>query len=163
MGTFDGLWGYGLVFLFSAIPFFEAYAVIPLAILAGLSTLPVIILGLAGNILTVLLVILFLDKIKQWRKKRKGDDEDTTSPTKRSIRAKKLWIKYGLPGLAFIGPLLVGSHLTTFMSVTLGGTKQSTANWMVASLVIWCSVFTVLAYLGIDFLNLGERNLFQAN
>lgn len=156
----DGLWGYGLVFLFSALPFFEAYAVIPLALLAGLSTIPVIVLGLTGNILTVLLVIVFIDKIQQWRKRRKGD-QDTKSPSKRSTRAKTLWKKYGLPGLAFIGPLIVGSHLTTFMSLSLGGTKRATAKWMVASLVVWCAVFTLFAYLGIDFLNLEDRNLFR--
>lgn len=158
----DGLWGYGLVFLFSALPFFEAYMVIPLALLAGLSALPVIALGLTGNALTVLLVIVFLDRIKQWLKRRKGD-QDSTTPTKRSIRAKALWKKYGLPGLAFIGPLIVGSHLTTFMSVSLGGTKRGTVLWMLASLVVWCTVFTLLYYLGIDLLNLKNRNLFGDN
>ncbi|WP_374703469.1 small multi-drug export protein [Bacillus sp. Marseille-P3661] len=156
----DLLWAYALVFIFAAVPFFEGYAVVPLAIIAGLSPVLVIILGFVGNILTVLLLIIFIDKVKQWRKKRKGE-ENSQQSSKRSLRAKKIWEKYGLPGLALIGPLFVGSHLTAFMSVSFGGTKKLTAYWMTASLIVWITVFTILGYLGIDFMGLGEMNLFN--
>lgn len=158
MNVLDTLWAYVLVFIFAAVPFFEAYGVIPIAMIAGLSPVPVIILGLVGNIITVLIVIVFVNKIKEWRQKRKGDEEK--APGKRAVRAQKLWKKYGLPGLAIIGPLFVGSHLTAFMSLTLGGTKKKTAYWMTASIVIWSLLFAVLVHFGIDLLGHGERNLF---
>lgn len=113
------LWAYILVFIFAAAPFFEAYAVVPLASVAGLAVLPVMILGLIGNILTVSLVILFINQIKNWRKKRKKDEGN-----KRNVRAQNLWNKYGLPGLAMFGPLLVGSHLTALASMSFGGHKK---------------------------------------
>lgn len=160
MNLLDTLWAYILVFLLAAVPFFEAYGVIPLAIIAGLSPVPVIILGLVGNIVTVLFVIIFVNKIKEWRQKRKCGEEEK-APGKRTLRAQKLWMKYGLPGLALIGPLFVGSHLTAFMSVTLGGTKKKTAYWMIASIVIWSVVLVILVNLGIDFLGHGERNFFE--
>ncbi len=159
MNVADTLWPYILVFILAAVPFFEAYGIIPLAILAGLSPVPVVILGLVGNIATVLVVILFINKIKEWRKrKRKGEEKE---PNKRTIRAQNLWKKYGLPGLAFIGPLLVGSHLTAFMSLTLGGTKKRTAFWMTASIVVWSITFTILAYYGVDLLGYEHRNFFE--
>lgn len=156
----ETLWPYVLVFIFAALPFFEAYGVIPLAMLAGLSTVPVIILGLVGNILTVLLLIIFINKFKEWRQKRSKNKEEK-SPTKRTIRAQNLWKKYGLPGLAIIGPLLVGSHLTALMSLTLGGTKKKTAYWMTASIILWSTTFAILFYFGIDLLGHKERNLFE--
>ncbi|WP_096200197.1 small multi-drug export protein [Bacillus sp. FJAT-45350] len=159
MNLFDSLWTYALVFILAAVPFFEAYGVIPLAILAGLSPVPVIILGLIGNIVTVLFVIVFVNKIKEWRLKRKSGEEKSGS--KRTLRAQKLWKKYGLPGLAIIGPLIVGSHLTAFMSLTLGGAKKRTAFWMTTSIVIWSLTFAVLVHFGIDLLGHGERNLFE--
>lgn len=158
------LWAYILVFILAAVPFFEAYGVIPLASIAGLSVVPVIILGLVGNILTVLLVILFMNQIKNWRKKRKNNNDQEES--KRSLRAQILWRKYGLPGLAMLGPLLVGSHLTALASMSFGGTKKTTFLWMSASITIWSIVFTVLIFLGVDFLGLEDRaviNYFNHN
>lgn len=151
------LWGYVLVFILSAIPLFEAYGVIPIAVIAGLSFVPVMVLGLVGNIVTVFLLILFIEQIKNWRKKRKEEGEPNES--KRSLRAKKLWNKYGLPGLALLGPLLVGSHLTALASMSFGGSKKGTFLWVSASITVWSIVFTVLLFLGIDFLGLKDRGI----
>lgn len=157
------LWGYILVFILGAVPFFEAYGVIPIASIAGLSVVPVTILGLAGNLLTILLLPLFIDQIKNWRKKRGKVKEEEN---KRFVRAENLWKKYGLPGLAMIGPLIVGSHLTALASMTFGGTRQLTFIWLTISMTIWSILFTVLIFLGVDFLGLEVRafiNYFQTN
>lgn len=145
------LWAYILVFLLAAIPFIEAIAIIPIAIVGGLSAVPVFLLAFTGNYLTVLLIIVFVDKIKQWRNNRRKDYGVETD--KRSERAKKIWQQYGLPGLAFIGPFFVGSHLTAFMSLILGGKKQQVAVWIAFSLLAWGLLFAILGYLGLDFLN----------
>jgi Ca2+/H+ antiporter, TMEM165/GDT1 family len=157
------IWGYVLVFILAALPFFEGYAVIPLATVAGLQIIPVFLLGLIGNILTVFLLIKFVDQFQNWRRKRKNSDE--TKETKRTKRAFHLWKRYGLPGLAMFGPLLVGSHLTALASMSFGGAKKSTFLWVSASIIIWSIVFTVLLYFGIDFLGLEDRgilNYFQS-
>ncbi len=152
------LWAYVLVFLLAAVPFFEAVAVIPIAILGGLSAIPVTILGFVGNFLTVILVIIFVDSIKQWQRKRNRNlVEDTAEgESKRTQRAQKIWNKYGMPGLSIIGPLIVGSHLTALMALSLGGTKRAVAYWLTGSLVLWCVSVAILAHLGFDFLNVGE-------
>lgn len=160
MNILEYLWAYVLVFILAAAPFFEGYGVTALAMIAGLSPLAVIIIAIVGNVATVLLLIAFVDKIKEWRKKRKGGEEK--EPGKRMVRAQNLWNKYGLPGLALIGPLVVGSHITAFVGLTLGGTKKKTAYWMIASIVIWCIVFALLVHFGIDFLGYADRpNLFN--
>ncbi|MCT2537849.1 small multi-drug export protein [Aquibacillus koreensis] len=150
-------WGYVLVFILSAVPFFEGYGVIPIAIVAGLGVVPVVLLGLIGNILTVILVIIFIDQINNWRKKRKKEKEQKES--KRSTRAEKIWKKYGLPGLAMLGPLVVGSHLTAIASMTFGGTKKKTFLWVSSSIAVWSIVFTILISFGIDILNFEDRGL----
>jgi len=154
------LWAYLVVFVLAAVPFFEGYGVIALAIIAGLPAVPSILIALFGNILTVLLLILFVNKIKEWRRKRKGEGEEK-NPSKRALRAQSLWKKYGLPGLAFIGPLFVGSHLTAFMSLSFGGTKKKTSIWMVASIVVWGLVFAVLSHFGVDFLGYEDKSFFK--
>ena len=164
MSFIELIWAYILVFLFAAVPFFEVVGVISIGILAGLSTVPVVVMAFLGNLITMVLVILLGDKIKNWNRKRKGKsvqiekigqiehDEQEDKSTKRSLRAKKIWKKYGLPGLAFIGPFLVGSHLAAFMSISLGGSRKSTILWMTSSLIFWSIVIAVLAHLGADFI-----------
>ncbi|MFE8700832.1 small multi-drug export protein [Cytobacillus sp. FJAT-54145] len=160
MGVLELLWAYIVVFVLAALPFFEAYGVIALSIFAGLPEIPVILISLFGNILTVLLLILFIDRIKEWRRKRKGEKVEK-QPSKRALRAQNLWKKYGLPGLALIGPLFVGSHLTAFMSVTLGGQKKSTSIWMIISITVWGVVFALLSHFGVDFLGYEDRGILR--
>ncbi|WP_083584341.1 small multi-drug export protein [Bacillus weihaiensis] len=160
MELMDLLWAYIVVFVMAAIPFFEAFGVIALGMLAGLPEIPVIIISLLGNIATVLLLILFINKIKEWRRRKKGEAADK-EPTKRAMRAKNLWNKYGLPGLSLIGPLFVGSHLTAFMCLSLGGTKKKTTIWMLTSIILWGLIFALLTHAGIDFLNYENQNFFK--
>lgn len=147
----DFLWLYLLVFLLAATPFVELFVVIPVATVAGLHILPVTILAFTGNLITVLLVILFVNQIKAWlsRKNRKE--------SKRFARARKFWDTFGLPGLALVGPGFVGSHLSALISLTFGGTKGRTTFWMVISLTVWCVGITALTYLGVDFIGLNQQ------
>ncbi|SER74189.1 Putative small multi-drug export protein [Gracilibacillus ureilyticus] len=148
----DLVWAYVLVFVLSAVPFFEAIIITPVAIIAGIPAIPVFILAIVGNLLTVYLIILFIEKVRSWRKK-KGDNG------KRSGRAKQLWNKYGLPGLSLLGPFFVGSHLTAFLSLIFGGTKKRVTLWLTISVTGWSLVFGILAYFGIDWLNVDNQFL----
>ena len=150
----DLFWAYLLVFVLAAVPFVEAILLSPIAILAGLSTVPVLFLAIIGNLLTVYIVIVFIDKIKQWRK-RKGKDEDENEKSgKRAARARNIWQKYGLPGLALIGPYFIGSHLTAFLSLVFGGSKKSVTVWMTVSIAGWSIALAILAHMGVDVLNI---------
>lgn len=149
----DMLWVYFLVFVFAALPFFEAYGVVPVVILAGLSFVPSLLIGIIGNIVTVLFLLVFLDQFNQWRAKRRERKGKVARSNKRSLRAQRLWDKYGMPGLSMIGPMVVGSHLTALMCAAFGGKRQAVFYWMSASITLWSTVFAVLALLGVNTFN----------
>lgn len=140
---------YFLVFLGAAIPWLEMGLVIPLGIIGGLNPITVTIVAIIGNLLTVLLLIIGFEKFQQWLAKRREGKEQT--PSKRSIRAKELWRKYGLPGMLMLGPILIGTHVAAFIALVLGGSKQQTTIWSVVSIVAWAIVFAVVTALGFDF------------
>ncbi|TBX39652.1 small multi-drug export protein [Bacillus thuringiensis] len=144
------IWTYFIIFLLAAIPFFEVSMIVPIAIIGGIPAVPVIIIAFLGNLLTIILLIVFIDSIRNWRKKKKTNEEINES--KSHQRAKKIWGKYGLPGLAFIGPFFVGSHLTALLAVTFGGTRLKTLILMTASIAFWAISLGSAAYLGFDFL-----------
>lgn len=150
---------YIVVFLLAATPFFEVVAVIPLGALAGLNTFLVTVVGLLGNLLTVFLVVFLTEKLTGWlerRRERKGKE-----PSRRGTRAQKIWNKYGLIGLAVSGPILVGSHLAAFLSMSFGGDKKRVMVWMAGSLIFWAGLAGILTELGLDIFYQGtERNGF---
>ena len=91
---------YAIIFLLAAIPFFEVAAIIPIAIIGGVPAIPTMIVAFLGNLLTIVLLIIFVDKIIARRKKRKKNKEEDDS---KSINVHAIFGgKYGLPGLAFI-------------------------------------------------------------
>lgn len=143
------IYEYFLIFLGAAIPWFEIALVIPLGIIWGLSPLWVMVVAFVGNMLTVLALIIGFDRFQIWYTKRQEAKGKTVS--KKSERAKRIWNKYGLPGLAMLGPILIGTHIAAFIGMTLGATKKNTTVWLTISIAVWSVAFGVLTALGFDF------------
>ncbi|WP_085506565.1 small multi-drug export protein [Thalassobacillus devorans] len=160
------LLSYLLVFLLAAIPLFELIAVIPLAVIGGLSPFPTALLAFLGNALTVVLLIAFVDQVKLWMRRRKqkrmqsvpqeeGQATESSSEemeeSKKGKRARALFDKYGLPGLTIIGPFLVGSHISALMGMSFGSKRKLVTTWMMTSLVFWTVVTAVASNYGVTY------------
>ncbi|EGQ22420.1 small multi-drug export protein [Mammaliicoccus sciuri] len=139
---------YLLVFLIAAVPGFEVLVAVPLGILRGIPPVLAVIIGFAGNAATILLEIIVFKKLKEWWESKKK--KDVSMPSKRTVRAENIWRHYGIPGLSLLGPILIGSHLATFLALALGSTKKQTAFWMLISLAVWAIIFGILSVLGVD-------------
>ncbi|AXH99589.1 DNA-binding protein [Sporosarcina sp. PTS2304] len=140
---------YFLVFLGAAIPWIEIMLVIPLGIIRGLSPVWVVILSFAGNMLTVLLLIIGFQQVKDWierRNKKKGSGE-----SKRRQQGEKIMNTYGLPVLTLAGPILIGTHIAAFIGLVFGANKATTAIWSAVSIALWCLVFGIVTAMGFDF------------
>ncbi|MFS0645199.1 small multi-drug export protein [Siminovitchia sp. 179-K 8D1 HS] len=142
----ESLWEYAVIFLLAAVPWIEAVVAIPLGIIRGLSPSLVVAVAFLGNWSTVILVIYLFEKIKEFWNRKKGTQ---TPPGKRQERAKKIWNKYGLPGLSLLGPILIGIHIAAFIGLTLGATRNWTLLWMTISLALWSVVFGVASHYGL--------------
>lgn len=143
------MWEYFLVFLGAAIPWLEMALVIPLGIIRGLNPFWVVIVGFVGNMVTVMALIIGYERFNLWLSKRREGKEQKES--KRSDRAKKIWNKYGLPGMLLLGPVLIGTHIAAFIGMTLGASKRQTTIWSVISIALWAIAFGVLTAFGFDF------------
>ena len=143
------IYEYFLIFLGAAIPWFEIALVIPLGIIWGLSPFWVMVLAFVGNMVTVLALIIGFDRFQIWYNKRQEAKGKAVS--KKNERAKRIWNKYGLPGLAMLGPILIGTHIAAFIGMTLGATKKNTTLWLTISIGVWTLAFGVLTALGFDF------------
>lgn len=137
---------YIIVFIFAAIPWFEIGLVIPLAIIAGLSPFWVILISIVGNLSTIIPIVYGFEKVKAYLAKRPKKEKRT----KRQSRARDIWKKYGLPGLALLGPILLGIHIATIIGLSLGASKHRTLLWMTISLVFWGLLFGIVTILGFN-------------
>ncbi|WP_010274905.1 small multi-drug export protein [Paenibacillus senegalensis] len=153
-------WSYLAVFVLGSIPWIELVAVIPLGVVFGLNPIAVAVLGFAGNWLTMFMVIALFDRLQRWwGKKRSGDPQES----KRGKRARAIWERYGLPGLAIVGPLLIGSHIAAAVAMAFKAPRVAVTAWMSFSLALWTIVLAVVAYFGFDFLGIIRTDFFSGD
>ncbi|QKY71066.1 small multi-drug export protein [Lentibacillus sp. CBA3610] len=144
---------YVLIFLLGATPFMEILGVIPIGVAAGLPAIPVSVVAFLGNMSTIWLLILLAERVKTWLKKRREKKEkEKESSAKRGERGKAIWKKYGLPGLAIVAPILVGSHLAAVVAIGAGGERRQIFLWMTISIIIWTIATGIASHYGIDYL-----------
>ncbi|SFD79739.1 Putative small multi-drug export protein [Paenibacillus catalpae] len=119
-----------------------------LAIALGLNPVWSTILAFTGNWLTVLLMIFLFHRWQEWRNKKRMYDERQLQESKKSRRAHKVFVKYGLPGLAVIGPLLVGTEVAVVFAMIFNAPRKNVLIWMTVSLVFWTVLFAAATYYG---------------
>lgn len=145
-----GLFG---VFLGGAIPWLEAVTVIPVGLLLGLPPVAVVLAAVIGNLITVILATYFAAEIRRWiQTRRAAKGKDTAS--KRDGRALSVAKRWGLPGLAILGPLGIGTQLAAVVAVGLGFPARRTAIWVGSATILWSAVITVLAMQGFTYVGL---------
>lgn len=149
----DQLLAYLTVLIAAAIPWLEVLLVVPVGIVAGLSPAPVVVVAAAGNVASLVPVVLGGDRLRGWWRRRRGRaDHDDTAPTGRSVRAQRLFTRYGLPGVALLGPLLTGIHVAALVALAAGADRRRTLWWSTAGVVVWSGLTGVATVLGIEAL-----------
>ncbi|WP_046174264.1 small multi-drug export protein [Domibacillus indicus] len=140
---------YSLVFIAAAIPWMEIALVIPVGIVRGLSPFWVMLLGFTGNMLTVLMLIFGFSKVEGWMKKK--FEHKGMKQNRQMERARRIMNKYGLPGLALLGPLFIGTHIAAFIGLSFGAEKKWTTLWLTISIGLWTLIIGIATMLGFDF------------
>ena len=165
----EGIWTYLVLFLLAAAPWLEVFVVIPVGLALGLNPITVAITGFIGNWIPILLIALFFRKLSIWRERRKERQrlKNTTSynvstedngtqlgqQEKKHRRARKVWEKYGVPGLCLLAPILVGTDIAMILALAFGSPRRPVTIWMTISLIAWTLVLTFGTLQGITFLH----------
>ncbi len=144
-------WGLLGVFIAGAIPWMEAIAVVPSGIALGLNPVATVSAAAIGNAITIFLFAYLSDKIRQKIIKRrisKGKRGDSVKFEK----ALKAFDKYGIYGMAFLGPIIIGTQFAAAASVA-AGVKPFRASALISlSMVAWaCLIALVMMALDINF------------
>lgn len=146
--AWGGAWAYVAVAVAAATPWLEILLVIPPAIGLGLDPLGVGALAFAGNFLPVLGIA---GAHGRWTARR-SRGRHRAERSGRAQRAQRVMARYGVPGLALLGPLVTGIHLATVLALATGARRRHVVGWMGASLLLWAAGLTVASALGLGLL-----------
>jgi uncharacterized membrane protein len=143
---------YIVLFLLAAAPWMDVSIIVPLGMLWGLPPIGVSIVAFIGNFLLILVLGVFFKQIDKWRKSRKLK-KGIKNPTKKEKRSREIWEKYGIPGLALLAPIFVGTDIAAIIALTFGSSKSRMVGWMTISLAFWTIIFAVGSVYGFSLLN----------
>lgn len=146
-----GLLQYVLVFVFAAIPVVEVLVVVPIAIGLGLDPIATGVAAFAGNIGSVYVLVLSYRRIADWWS---GSEDAETVPSDQYAKTRRLWDRYGLPGLAFGGPVLTGVHIAALVALLAGSRSRAVAAWMTIGIAAWTLALVVGSAFGLSVLGL---------
>ena len=126
---------------------FEIYAAIPAGFAFGLSPWTIFFASVTGGLIGVFVAAFLGDKIRALFHKNK--------PTKDIAEKKhpmvlRLWNKYGIIGLGFLGTVSVGAPISIAVGVGLNADIKKLVTWCCIGVITRCIVFTLVGYYGLQ-------------
>src|SRR5690606_10353489 len=109
----------------------------------------------------------FGERIRAWwiarRRRKQGATDDESGETgskdevgsKRGGRAQRVLQRWGVPMLAVVGPLGLGTQVSAVVAVGFGIRARAAFGWIAAGTVVWGLVAAFLAVTGRSFLGVG--------
>jgi len=133
------------VLLAAAIPYVEAEGAAVLGVVAGINPFVAIPAAVVGNALALALVVWVIGAA------RSGITRGRTIETNpKRQRMRRVFDRYGVPGVSLLGPLLLPSHVTAAAMVGFGAPKARVFTWGVVAVALWAVVLGVLVHLGVQ-------------
>lgn len=130
------------IFIAGAIPWFEAIAVVPAGILFGLDPVLTVIAAVTGNAITIFLFAYGGSSIRTWLIKRR-ESNGKTGDSPKYQKAIAAFDKYGIWGMAALGPILIGTQFAAAASVAAGVKPLKTSFLITISMAIWAIVIAI--------------------
>jgi hypothetical protein len=165
------------VMIVAAIPFVESYFGAVIGVVIGLPPALAIAAAVIGNIISMLIFVFTAHgartkAVASRQRKRAlvgaggasgagasgsgGLDADAAadgidpeeSPRREKLR--RAFDKYGVAGVSIIGQTMLPSQITSAAMVSFGANRNVVIFWQIISIILWGTVFGVLASLGVS-------------
>ena len=125
---------------------FEIYAAIPAGFAFGLSAWVIFFASLTGGIVGVFVATFLGEKIEKFIARFRKPKQEAKE--KKPNLAHKLWEKYGIVGLGFLGTFTVGAPVSIAVGVGFNVNMHKLATWCCVGVLARCIVFTLVGYFG---------------
>ncbi len=133
------------ILLVSAIPFIESYFGAAIGVAIGLNPVVAILMAVIGNVISMLALVYGAGALRDRATKNR-----VTEPTAKRQRLKRMFDRFGVPGVSLLGQTVLPSQITSMAMVSFGANRNAVAIWQIISIILWGVVFGVLATLGVS-------------
>ena len=127
-----------------ALASFEIYAAIPAGFAFGLSAWIIFFASITGGLAGVFVAAFLGDKIRAFIAKYKKKKEEKP----RTGLVYRIWDKYGIIGLGFLGTITVGAPVSIAVGVGFNAPLKKLITWCCLGVITRCVAFTVIGYHG---------------
>lgn len=127
---------------------FEIYAAIPAGFAFKMHPLAIFLSSLVGGLAGVFVVAFLGDRIKKIFSKKKTNKE--AKP--KSGLAHRLWLKYGIIGLGFIGTMTVGAPASIAVGIGFSAPLKKLLTWCCIGVLVRCALFTTIGYYSVKLI-----------
>lgn len=138
------------VALVSAIPFVESYFGSVIGVGIGLHPVAAIVSAVVGNTISMLGFVLAADAGRRKVRQARGVEDAEATPKRQ--RLKRLFDRFGVPGVSLLGQTLLPSQITSAAMVGFGASRSAVIIWQIISIALWGTLFGWLAHLGLNAL-----------
>ena len=135
------------VALAAMVPFVENYGAVFIGSVAGIPIWVVVLMAIVGNLAVVALITLISGSTRDAVMARKHDNTElpvADSPS--TARVRKLFDRYGIPGVTLLGMLFVPTHLIAATLVSFGLSRAGVLVWQAIAITLYAGVTGVLMY-----------------
>ena len=126
---------------------FEIYAAIPTGFALGLSPWIIFSSSVIGGLAGVFVAAFLGDRIRGF-----FANGNTPKETSSNSLVYRLWNKYGIIGLGFLGTMTVGAPVSLAVGIGLKAPLQKLITWCCIGVIIRCIVFTIIGHYGMQLL-----------
>lgn len=123
---------------------FEIYAAIPAGFAFGLSPWSILFASIVGGLAGVFVAAFLGNRIRKFFARNKPQKE--AKP--KSGLVYRIWDKYGIIGLGFLGTLTVGAPVSLAVGIGFKAPLQKLITWCCIGVVTRCVAFTLIGYYG---------------
>jgi membrane protein YqaA with SNARE-associated domain len=128
----------------AALASFEIYAAIPAGFAFGLSPWIILLASITGGLTGVFIAAFLGDKIRKFAARYKKQKE---AKPKTGL-VYRIWNKYGIIGLGFLGTITVGAPVSIAVGVGFNASLKKLITWCCIGVITRCAVFTFIGHHG---------------
>ena len=126
------------IFIAGAVPWMEAIAVVPTGVILGLDPIATVIAAVLGNAITIFMFAYLGSTIRaKIVERRVAKGRSAESP--KYEKALKAFDRYGIYGMAFLGPIIIGTQFAAAASVAAGVRPLRVSILITSSMILWAS------------------------
>ena len=134
------------IFTVAALATFEIYAAIPAGFAFGLHPGTIFGSSLVGGLAGVFIAAFLGDRIRAFINRYKKVKEEKP----KTGLIYRIWDKYGIIGLGFLGTMTVGAPVSLAVGVGFNVPMKRLITWCCLGVFVRCALFTTIGHFGMQ-------------